>query len=204
MKNYGPLALVCGVAAAWALGCSRTTTQHYQVQMIPDQVQATTQPATASLSVQTFSADAAYDDRRIVYRTSDVRLDYYHFHRWAAEPGAMVSTVLREVYRKSGYFQAVVGGFARETDVVLSGRLVALEEVDISRDEWVARISLELSLRDNRTGKLLWNDLISTTEPLAEQSPAGLAQALSTAVTRVGSETASVIAAHARTQSPGN
>ncbi len=185
------------------LACSGTPIRHYQVHAATDQVEQSDHGHhDVTMSVRIFSSDAAYDDRRIVYRESEVRLDYYHFHRWAAEPGKMVSTVLREIYRRSGRFKAVVGGFTPETDVVLGGRVVALEEVDESKEEWIARVILELTLRDNRTGNLIWNDLVVATEPLKEQSPAGLAHALGTALTRIGNQTTEVIAQRATKRNP--
>lgn len=185
------------------LGCGGgTPIRHYTARVLPEQVETASTQAPGVLFVRTFSADAAYAERRIVYRESPVQFDYYHFHRWAAEPGKMVSNVLREVYRRSGRFEAVVGDFTPHVNVMLSGRIVALEEVDVSEEEWVARVAVELSLRKNESGKMVWNTLIEDTEPLQERSPAGLAEALSVLLTRIGSQTAPIIAEKAASAPP--
>lgn len=184
--------------ALLAVSCGTTPIRHYQPRIMTDDVERVSEPqANVVLAVRMFSEDAAYDDHRIVYRESEVRFDYYHYHRWAAEPGKMVSSVLREVYRRSGRFRNVTGGDALRASVTLGGRVVALEEVDVSKNEWQARLELELTLRDDQRGTIIWSQLISDSEPLKERSPDGLAHALSVMLTRIGNETAPVIARQA-------
>ena len=50
------------------------------------------------LAVEPFAADTAYDDNRMVYRESSVRLDYYYYHRWSAPPGTLIADEMRTAY----------------------------------------------------------------------------------------------------------
>jgi ABC-type uncharacterized transport system auxiliary subunit len=137
------------------------------------------------LVVEPLTTDAGYDDERIVYRTTPFRVDYYQYHRWTSAPGVMVGNYLERALENSGKFRAVVREPTPDAPLVLSGRVLAIEEVDRSKSEWVGRIALELALTDARTGALLWTVQLDETEPLRQQSPEGLAAALSIAMSRI-------------------
>jgi ABC-type uncharacterized transport system auxiliary subunit len=158
------------------------------------------------LVLDTLTADAAYDDDRIVYRTTPFRLDYYQYQRWSSTPGIMVGNYLEQALEASGRFRGVVREMTPDAPVVLAGRVVAIEEVDRSKTEWIGRIVVELLLTDARTGEALWTEQIEETEPLSHQTPEGLAAALSIAMSRIVAHTVPAIAditdrqAHLRTE----
>ena len=157
-------------------------------------------PAAAgdvTLAIEPLEVDDAYDDERIAYRQSRVRLDYYHYHRWSAPPGVLVANALERSLERSGRFRAVVrdqAGVRR----VLGGRVGAHEEVDVSKKQWVGRIALELHLRDSDTGEVIWSADLEEREPLRAQTPEGLARALSAATTRLAARIAPQLAATAQ------
>jgi ABC-type uncharacterized transport system auxiliary subunit len=146
------------------------------------------------LVVEPLTTDAGYDDERIVYRTTPFRVDYYQYHRWTSAPGVMVGNYLERALENSGKFRAVVREPTPDAPLVLSGRVLAIEEVDRSTAAWFARIVLELTLSDARTGEALWTEQREETEPLAQRTPEGLAAALSTAMSRIVARAAPVIA----------
>lgn len=152
----------------------------------------------ATLVVEPLATDSAYDDERIVYRTSPYRLDYYEYHRWSAEPGVLVADYLERALATSGEFCAVVREPAESAAVSLGGRVVAIEEVDRSKDRWVGHLVLELALTDTRTGEVVWRDRFDETEVMPRQSPEGLARALSVVMGRIAGRAAPAIAAAAR------
>lgn len=191
-----PAALLCAGLAA-GCGSSPKEIHYYQLAMPEEGAGAKGQGV---LAVEQIVADSAFDDQRIVYRKSAYRLNYYHYHRWSAPPGMMVSDYLRMAYRQSGRFDDVVSGFTPDATTVLSGRVMALEEVDVSKEEWKARVRIQLHLRDARTGKLLWSGTVSKEEPVKERNPEGLAAALSAAMADVVAETTPEIARHTSAQ----
>jgi len=146
------------------------------------------------LVLDALTTDPAYDDERIVYRTTPFRVDYYQYHHWSATPGAMVGNYLEQALEHSGKFRAVLRELVPDAPVVLGGRVIAIEEVDRSRTEWLGRIVLELVLTDTRTGAALWTDQLEETEPLRQQTPEGLAAALSIAMSRIVAHTVPEIA----------
>jgi ABC-type uncharacterized transport system auxiliary subunit len=181
-------------AALVACGGKVPETRYYQL------AEPTTPPRLGliTLVLENLATDPAYDDERIVYRITPYRLDYYNYHRWSAPPGVMIGNFLEQSLERTGAFRSVVRELAPGAPTVLGGRVVAIEEVDTSPTRWHGRIVLELTLTDAVTGRLLWTEQFEDSEPLAKQTPEGLAHALSIAMTRIADRAAPAIAAHAR------
>ncbi len=169
-----------------ACGGTATQTRYYQL-ATPSAAEPSASNGSV-IAVEPLVADGAYDDERIVYRVDPVRLDYYQYHRWSTTPGAMVSSYLQQALSRSGRFRAVVRDAAADTAAVLGGRVVAIEEVDASKSRWLGHVSIELTLTDPKTGEILWSHPFDEREPLAAQTPEGLARALGVAMARIVAE----------------
>jgi len=180
------------VTAITATACANKVPETRYYQLAAPTTKST--PGTAVLVLEPLVTDTAYDDERIVYRTTAVRLDYYQYHRWSAAPGVLIGNYLELAFEKSGRFRAVVREATEHAAVSLSGRVVAIEEVDVSKTRWVGRIVLELSLSDIHTGEVLWNEQFEETEAMPTQHPEGLARALSAAMARIAKRAAPTIA----------
>lgn len=174
-----------------ACGSSPPPINYYR---LASEVKPEASEGRAVLAIEPFSAVTGYDDERIVYRESEYRLDYYYYHRWAAEPGALVTDFLREAYGATGRFRAVVSQGGADATAVLSGRVMALEEVDVTEDRWLGHIALELELRDPVSGEVVWSRVVREQVPLPRQHPEGLAAAISEALDRIARRTAPTIA----------
>ena len=148
------------------------------------------------LVIEPLATEGAYDDDRIVYRTTAYRLDYYQYHRWSASPGVLVGNYLEQALERTGKFREVVRELVEGAPVVLGGRVVAIEEVDKSKTKWLGRIVIELALRDAKSSAILWSAQFEETEPLAAQTPEGLARAISVAMARIVQRAAPEIAEH--------
>jgi ABC-type uncharacterized transport system auxiliary subunit len=173
-------ALALSIACA-ACGGKIAETRYYQLAQPDSKVRG----GSDILVLESLTTNAAYDDQRIVYRTTPFRLDYYDYHRWTSSPGVMVGNYLEQALETSGKFRAVVRELTPDAPVVLTGRVIAIEEVDRSATEWLGRIAIELVLSDAHTGALLWTEQIDETEPLRQRNPEGLAAALSIAMSRI-------------------
>lgn len=197
------MAAVLGGAAA-GCGGSIPDTQFYELAP-PARAGATSQPqgpgqpgaqagARVVLVVEPFEAAGIYDDDRIVYRTSPYRLDQYVYRRWSAPPGRLVSDFISRALAQSGRFRAVTGHMTPDATAVLRGRILAIEEIDLSAGHWVGHIALELQLEDARTGALLWSGRFDRRRPLTRRDPDGLAEALSAVLSGITSELAPAVA----------
>jgi ABC-type uncharacterized transport system auxiliary subunit len=187
------------VVALAACGGRLPETRYYQ---LAPTGKATPAPSTGvTLGIQPLDADPAYDDDRIVYRLTPYRLDYYNYHRWSAPPGTLVADYLERVFERSGRFSGVTRE-ASTAPVTLGGRVLAIEEVDQSKTRWAGRIVVELTLTDNTTGDVVWSQQFEETEPLPAQTPEGLAQALSVAMSRIAQRALPQIVALAAKPAP--
>lgn len=175
--------------ASLSLGCASSPEVRYYKLALPEAEANAEAPAPAvSIAIEYLTSDAAYDDERIVYRQSPYRLDYYFYHRWSAPPSVLVTDALRQSFLDSGRFISVTGGYTARTDVILSGRLVALEEVDKNEEDWSARLILDLQLHRTRDGELLWSKQLRRQQEVTTRSPEGVAEALSLAAHALSQE----------------
>ncbi len=174
--------------ATFAIGCKSTPeVHHYQLNVTEHQADISaslnaTQTQALVLGVEPLKAESSYDDIRMVYRKSPYRIDYYHYHRWSAPPSIMLTDQLRAALSNTGKFKRVTGGYGRDVDIVLKGRVVALEEVDTSEDAWQARLVLELELEDMRTGDVLWSETLQQVKDVETLNPEGVTIAASQAL----------------------
>lgn len=181
-----------------ACGGKMPETRYYQ--LAAPAAHAKAPPIDAVVVVEPLDTDAAYDDERIVYRQSAYRLDYYQYHRWITAPGTMVSDYLATALAHSGRFRSIDREPTDDAAVVLGGRVIAIEEIDRSAHQWDGRIALALTLTDARTGEVVWSQQVEEIEPLAAQTPEGLAAALSRAMDRVIARITPALGAHAAEQ----
>jgi ABC-type uncharacterized transport system auxiliary subunit len=166
-------------------GCGGSVPQTRYYQLAAPTAPARPSSGELTIAVEPLTADGAYGDERIVYRLDPVRLDYYDYHRWSTAPGAMIGGYLEQALARSGEFSSVTHAPTATTAVVLGGRVTALEEVDVDAHHWVGHIAVELTLRDAKSGAIVWAQTFDEREPEPTQSPEGLARAVGIAMGRI-------------------
>jgi ABC-type uncharacterized transport system auxiliary subunit len=163
--------LVTGVLA----GCSlarRTPEMRYYTLAVPGMPPA---PPPAPLHVGAFTADAPYAGARLAYRTSPYRMEYYVYHRWAADPPAIVAGAARDYLER-------VPPAAEAAPLRLTGRIRRLEEVDRAggRD---GALALDVEVR--RGTEVVLTRGYADTEPAENENPEASVAALSRALGRI-------------------
>lgn len=109
-----------------------------------------------TLAVRPFATPAYLRQGRIVYREAPNQVGFYDYHRWAADPGATITTVVIETFRSSGLFALVEPYDGHDKpEYLMTGRLERLDEIDYGGAVRVeAKISVQLMAL--RTGTTLW------------------------------------------------
>jgi cholesterol transport system auxiliary component len=204
-RSLARAGLAAGLLAASLAACAGKVpeTRYYQLAAAAPAPAPGARGSDLVLALEPLAVDDAYQDERIVYRSSPYRLDYYNYHRWSAPPGTLIADYLEQALERSGKFRAVVREADDSAPAVLGGRVLAIEEVDESPTRWLGRITVELTLKDAQTGAVLWTDQIAETEPLPAQSPEGLARALSAALDRIARRVIPAIAEHTQQAAAG-
>lgn len=153
------------------------------------------QPAQTSalvLVVEDFTASPVYDDMRIIYRQNAYTLDYYHYHRWSAPPSVLVTDALRAGLDRSGRYKGILSSFSPTADAILTGRVIAFEEVD-ETSAWFAHAEVAVEIRSTLDGSLLWSSQLEARQKLAKRNPEGLAQAMTQAMADINTQIQSAI-----------
>ena len=107
-----------------------------------------------------------YREDRIVYGNGPEQLGTYEFERWAEPPAELIQGVLLRQLRASGRYRAVY--YRRSNmkgDFAIRGRLYDFKE--LSGAQLVARVTLELEMRDLSTGGTVWTHYYTHDEPVS-------------------------------------
>jgi len=172
-RQRGALTMLLGAAALSACSlASQTPEMRYYTLAV---TAAPSAPLPAPLRVGAFSVDEPYASARLAYRTSPYLLEYYTYHRWAAEPRLMVPIATRDYVER-----AAVTGTGAPLD--LTGHVRRVEEVD-GASGWSAALALDLRIA--RGGAAVLERSYAETEPAASRSPEAVVAALSRALHRI-------------------
>lgn len=145
----------------------------------------------AILQIPPFSVSAAYDSQGMMYREAEHRLSRYSYDRWAANPGNLVADVLARDFAESGDFSAVQ--HARSplaSDYRLVGEVEAIEEI-VHGEPCSANLELRVLLvavRSTGHDAVLLRRSYVQREPSVCDNAASLADAMSTALSRISAE----------------
>lgn len=173
------MVLAAGTVAAGAVGvggCSfgRSMPQirYYTLTLAPPRASL---PAPVTIGL--FTADQPYATERLAYRSSPYRLDYYSYHRWAADPRQLIAAATRD------YIERAVAGSAAPgaTPLLVSGHIRRIEEVD-EPDGWHGDLVLDIKV--HRGGAVVLERSFSESEPAEARNPEAVAAALSRALER--------------------
>jgi ABC-type uncharacterized transport system auxiliary subunit len=105
-----------------------------------------------------------YREDRIVYGNGPEQLGTYEYQRWAEPPAEMIQEVLLRELRASGHYRAVhVRRSNMQGDFAIRGHLYDFKEVE--GGAMLARVTLELEMRDLKTGATVWNHYYTHDEP---------------------------------------
>ena len=124
-----------------------------------------------------------YREDRIVYGNGAERLGTYEYQRWAEPPTEMIQEVLLRELRSSGRYRAV--HYRRSNmkgDFALRGNLYDFKEVD--GGQMSARVTLELEMRDLKSGATVWTHYYTHDEPASGKDVPALVAALDKNVQR--------------------
>src|SRR5208337_5005477 len=151
-------------------------------------VAPTKQPASnvahqsATVAVRRFDTPGYLRQGRIVYRKTPEQVGFYDYHRWASDPGLVVTTGVIDSLRSTNLFSIVEPYAGQEhPDYLLSGRLERLDEVDYSNNVQ-AEVKLSAELVNVRTGASVWAGAVTKTSNVSTRDVNSVVVAMSQAV----------------------
>jgi ABC-type uncharacterized transport system auxiliary subunit len=167
------------VAAGLLAGCGAARpSKYYQLTVPGDSAAAAqTDPIPVTLLLGPLRASHLYREDHIVYSSSGENMGTYMYQRWAEPPSEMLTDVLLRDLRGSGRYRAVdVLRSNSHGDYILYGRLYDFKEVSVPA--LVARMTVDLELRENKTGATVWSHYYSHDEPVSDKNVSAVVAAL--------------------------
>jgi ABC-type uncharacterized transport system auxiliary subunit len=142
-----------------------------------------------TIKIERFAVARTFNTQAMVFRPEPYKLDTYASNRWMINPGDMVSDYLLRDLRNSGLFRAAFSfRDLEDARYILEGSVDEFLEID-DAGKRTAAITLSVTLfdfsREGLANRLLFQKKYQAAEPLAEGTPTGLANAMSTGMEKL-------------------
>lgn len=132
----------------------------------------------SAVAVQRFETPAYLRQGRIVYRHSPEQIGFYDYHRWASDPGQVVTGAMMDCVRSAGVFSFVEAYDGQENaEYLLSGRLERLDEIDYKNGVQV-EVKLSAQLVNRKTGAAVWTGDTTTTATVGQREVSSVVHAM--------------------------
>src|SRR5579863_9229218 len=167
------------LAVSLAAGCGAARPSKYYQLTIPGDLApaANPNPVPVTLLIGRITGPALYREDEIVYSSGGEGMGTYEYHRWAEPPTEMIAEIMLRQLRASGHYRGV---YALRSDIhgdfLLHGRLYDFKEVSGLSE--VARVTMELELRNVKTATTVWTHFYSHDEPTAGKTVDAVVAAL--------------------------
>jgi ABC-type uncharacterized transport system auxiliary subunit len=170
-------------------GCGATRPSRYYQLTVPAEAGAVEKAnaVPVTLLLGQLLTSHLYREDRIVFGNGAEQLGTYEYQRWAEPPTEMIQEVLLRELRSSGRYRAV--HYRRSNmqgDFAIRGRLYDFKEVDVG--QMSARVTLELDMRDLKSGATVWTHYYTHDEPTSGKDVPALVAALDKNVQRTVKE----------------
>ena len=148
----------------------------------------TTATVPATIIVNRPQTSDVYKDTQLVYSVGPQQMGTYAHERWIGPPPMLIQEVLLRELRASGRYGGVhypesnvIGDYA------LRSRLYDFKEVD-SGGTPAARLTIDMELRNIRTGTAVWTLSYTHDEPVSAKTVQDVVAALNSNVQRAAGE----------------
>lgn len=179
-RGPGLAAFAVAVTALWAIfsaGCGAARPSKYYQLTVPGDAApaADPNPFPVALLIGRITSPELYRQDQIVYSSGGENMGTYEYQRWAEPPTEMISEVLLRQLRSSGHFRSVNNLRSdMRGDFLLHGHLYDFKEVNGT----MARVAMELELRNIKTGATVWTHFYSHDEAAAGKDIGAIVAAL--------------------------
>ena len=183
--------ILLAMLAGGICGCGAVPQSKYYQLTVPSEVNSPVagDPLPLTILVGPLKASHLYREDRLVYATSNEEMGTYQVHRWTEPPAEMMQELLWRTLRGSQRYSAVyLLASNSRGDYLLQGNLYDFKE--ISGSTLMARVNLELELRETKTGDVVWRHAYAHDEPVSGKGVPAVVAALDENARRGASEAA--------------
>jgi ABC-type uncharacterized transport system auxiliary subunit len=167
------------LAAFLTVGCGAARpSKYYQLTVPADSAPgANSNPLPITLLIGRITAPALYREDQIVYSSGGENMGTYEYQRWAEPPTEMIAEIMLRQFRASARYHGV---YTLRSDIrgdfLLHGHLYDFKEVEGS--PIVGRVTMELELRDIKSGGVVWTHFYTRDEPASGRDTGSVVAAL--------------------------
>jgi ABC-type uncharacterized transport system auxiliary subunit len=170
---------IAALSAGLLAGCGAARPSKFYQLTVPGDVTpvADRAPYPVTLLLGPLRASHLYREDHIVFSSSGESMGTYQYQQWAEPPTEMLVDVLLRDLRASGKYRAVDALRSNSHgDFILYGRLYDFKE--ISASPVMARLTMDLQLRETKTGSTVWTHYYSHDEPVNEKDISAVVAAM--------------------------
>jgi ABC-type uncharacterized transport system auxiliary subunit len=170
---------LAALAAGLLSGCGAARpSKYYQLTLPGDAAPAAERsPYAATLLLGPLRTSHLYREDHIVFSSTGQNMGTYSYQRWSEPPTEMLVNILLRDLRASGRYRAVdVLRSNSHGDFILYGHLYDFKE--ISSSPMMARLTIDLELRETKTGLTVWTHYYSHDEPVSGKDISAVVAAL--------------------------
>jgi cholesterol transport system auxiliary component len=173
---------IIALAVCFAAGCGAShPIKYYQLTVPANAPTANANPIPITLLIGRLTAPSLYHEDQIVYGTGGESMGVYEYHRWSEPPTEMISEIMLRQFRASGQYRGVYNLRSDiHGDYLLHGRLYDFKEV--SAGSLIARVTMEVELRNIKAGTTVWTHFYTHDEPAAGKDTGAVVAALNKSV----------------------
>src|SRR6266481_8117747 len=180
MKMTAKMALsMLALAVGLGTGCGAARpSKYYQLTVPVDAAPAAnSNPLPITLLIGRLTAPALYREDQIVYSSGGENMGTYEYQKWSEPPTEMIAEVMLRQFRASGRYHGV---YTLRSDIrgdfLLHGHLYDFKEV--AGSPLVGRVTMELELRDIKSGTVVWTHFYTHDEPASGKDVGSVVAAL--------------------------
>ena len=176
------LLLTCAAILSCPMGGKQIRRTYYSFEYPTENaVQRYTTPRhNVQIRVRQFDVANAYDRSEIVYRSSAFELRYYAYRLWVSKPRKLLAELLSSYLRTSNIVSDVVMQIGEKLpDYTLESDVIAIEELDSTRDQWFAHLAMRFSLVRYEDKLVVWQYGFDEKKRVYQRDPTYVVKALS-------------------------
>lgn len=174
------IAWMAALSACFLAGCGAARPTNYYQLTVPGNAAtpvAQSSPYAVTLLLGPLRASHLYREDHIVYGSNDEHMGVYEYQQWSEPPTEMLQDVLLRELRDSGRYQSVdILRSNSRGDYILYGRLYDFKE--ISGPPLSTRLTIDLEMRDVKTGSTVWSHFYTHDEPAGGKDISAVVAAL--------------------------
>jgi ABC-type uncharacterized transport system auxiliary subunit len=161
-------------------GCGATRPSKYFQLTVPGNsavAAADPDPYPVTLLIGPLRASHLYREDHIVFSSAGQSMGTYQYERWSEPPTEMLVEILLRELRTSGRYRTVDALRSNSHgDYILYGRLYDFKE--ISASPLMARVTIELEMRETKSASTVWTHYYSHDEPVSGKDASAVVAAL--------------------------